>query len=151
MVEPLKKILHMSLLDKKLDTYYQAASVLIYILMCSNDMKGLREIATGLPWQLENTSQELKNTLLILDMVRSIGEEQFGQGETQSETILYDHLSEDSKWLYLILACIIYHCLGKLDERTLYGKQPYYWIISRISSLPVVCPAVSSHHLVIEK
>lgn len=116
MVEPLKKILHMSLLDKKLDTYYQAASVLIYILMCSNDMKGLREIATGLPWQLENTSQELKNTLLILDMVRSIGEEQFGQGETQSETLLYDHLPEDSKWLYLILACIIYHCLGKLDR-----------------------------------
>lgn len=89
---------------------------MIYILMCSNDMKGLREIATGLPWQLENTSQELKNTLLILDMVRSIGEEQFGQGETQSETLLYDHLPEDSKWLYLILACIIYHCLGKLDR-----------------------------------
>ena len=58
---------------------------MIYILMCSNDMKGLREIATGLPWQLENTSQELKNTLLILDMVRSIGEEQFGQGKLKAK------------------------------------------------------------------
>ncbi|MEL7566703.1 MAG: hypothetical protein AAGU27_17735, partial [Dehalobacterium sp.] len=116
MVAPLKKLLHLSLLDNKPETYFNVSTVLIYILMCSNDMKGLREMSTGLSWQLENASAELKNTLVILDMVRSIGEERFSAGEVQSESILYALLPEDSQWLYLILSCIIYYSLGRLDQ-----------------------------------
>ena len=116
MVDTLKKVLHLSLLDNNLATYYDAATVLIYILMCSNDMNGLVEMTAGLPQQPQNISAELRNTLLILDMVRSIGEERISLAETQSESILYALLPEDSKWLYLILSCINYYCLGKLNQ-----------------------------------
>ncbi|HWQ75968.1 MAG TPA: BTAD domain-containing putative transcriptional regulator [Syntrophomonas sp.] len=116
MVDILKKILHLSLHDNKLQTYYDAASVLIYILMCSNDMKGLVEMTAGLPQQLPDVAPELRNTLIIIDMVRSIGEERFSLAAAQSESVLYALLPEDSQWLYLILSCIIYYCLGKLDQ-----------------------------------
>ncbi len=116
MVDTLKKVLHLSLQDNNLATYYDAATVLIYILMCSNDMNGLVDMTAGLPQQPQNVSAELRNTLLILDMVRSIGEERFSLAETQSESILYALLPEDSKWLYLILSCINYYCLGKLRQ-----------------------------------
>jgi ATP/maltotriose-dependent transcriptional regulator MalT/DNA-binding SARP family transcriptional activator len=115
-VNTLKKVLSLSLLDNNLQTYYDGASVLIYILMCSNDMKGLVEMAAGLPGQRPDVSAELGNTLVVVDMVRSIGEDRFSLAEAQSEKVLYALLPEDSRWLYLILSCIIYFCLGKLDQ-----------------------------------
>lgn len=116
MIDTLKEVLHLSLLDNDLATYYDAASVLIYIFMCSNNMKGLLEMTEGLPERRQDVSVELRNTLLIIDMVRSIAKDRFDLAEKQSESVLYDLLPEDSKWLYLILSCIIYYCLGKLDQ-----------------------------------
>ncbi|HYE82514.1 MAG TPA: BTAD domain-containing putative transcriptional regulator [Clostridia bacterium] len=115
-VDTLKKVLQLSLQDNNLVIYYDAASVLIYILMCSNNMKGLLEMTDGIPKQLQNVSPKLRNTLAMLDMVRFIGEERFSAAEAQSESILYALLPEDSQWLYLILSCIIYYCMGKLDN-----------------------------------
>jgi hypothetical protein len=51
-------------------------------------------------------------------MVRSIGQDRFTDAEAQSEGMLFTQLPEDSQWLYLILSCIIYCCLGKLDHAT---------------------------------
>ncbi|KPU44787.1 HTH-type transcriptional regulator MalT [Oxobacter pfennigii] len=116
MVDTLKEVLNLSLQNNNLAIYYDAASVLIYIFMCSNNMKGLLEMTEGLPKQRQKVSVELRNTLIVLDMVHSIGEEQFSMAEAQSESIIYTLLPEDSKWLYLILSCIIYYCLGKLDN-----------------------------------
>lgn len=116
MIEPLKKALHLSLQDNNLAAYYDIVTVLVYIFMCSNNMNELVEMAARLPQQRQNVSRELANTLVILDMVRSIGEERFSAAEAQCESILYDLLPEDSQWLYLILSCIIYYCLGKLDQ-----------------------------------
>lgn len=82
MVEPLKRLLHQSLLINNIQGYYDVASVLIYILMCSNDMKGLREITEDLP-------RELENTLSILDMVRLIGKERFSEAAEKRESIAY--------------------------------------------------------------
>jgi len=115
-VDDLKKVLRLSLQDNNLQTYYDAATVLIYILMCSNDMKGLVEMTAALPQPLPDVSAELRNTLVILDIVRSIGEDRFSLAEAQSESVLYALLPEDSQWLYLILSCIVYYCLGKLDQ-----------------------------------
>lgn len=116
MVDTLKEVLLLSLLDNDLATYYDAATVLVYIFMCSNNMKGLLEMTEGLPKQLQNDSAELENTLVILDMVRSIGKEEFFAAREHSESIVYALLPEDSQWLYLILSCIINYCLGKLDH-----------------------------------
>lgn len=116
MVEPLKRLLQLSLQDNQPEMYFNVSTVLIYILTCSNDMKGLQEMTTGLSWRLENPSPELNNTLAILDMVHSMAKERFPAAAAQSESILYDLLPEDSQWLYLILSSIIYHCLGKLDQ-----------------------------------
>ena len=116
MVDTLKEVLHLSLLDNNLAAYYDAATVLIYIFMCSNDMRELLKMTAGLPQQLPNVSAKLRNTLVIIDMVRSIGEERFSLAEAQSESVLYALLPEDSQWLYLILSCIIYCCLGKLEQ-----------------------------------
>ena len=116
MIDTLKRVLQLSLQNNNLATYYDAATVLVYILMCSNDMNGLVEMTSGLPQQPQNISAELRNTLIILDMVRSLGEERFSLAEEQSESVLYALLPEDSKWLYLILSCITYYCLGKLDK-----------------------------------
>lgn len=115
-VEPLKNLLHQSLLDNNPVLYFNAATVLIYILTCSNDMRGLREITTGLSWQLENAPEELHHTLVILDMVHSLADERFPAAAAQSKSIRYDLLPEDSQWLYFILSSIIYHCLGELDD-----------------------------------
>lgn len=115
MVDTLKEVLQLSLLNNDLAVYYDAATVLIYIFMCSNNMKGLLEMTEDFIKQSRNVSAELKNTLIILDMVHSIGEEQFLTAEEQSESIQYSLLPEDSQWLYLILSCIVYYCLGKLD------------------------------------
>lgn len=116
MIDTLQKVLQLSLKDNNLVIYYGAASVLIYIFMCSNNMKGLLEMTESIPRQLENLSPELKNTLIILDIVRFIGEERFSEAAAQSESVIYALLPEDSQWLYLILSCIIYFCLGKLDH-----------------------------------
>jgi ATP/maltotriose-dependent transcriptional regulator MalT/DNA-binding SARP family transcriptional activator len=116
MVVPLQKVIKKALLDNNLEVYFNVATVLIYILICNNDMKGLLEMTPDISKQLQNTSTELRNTLVILDMVRSIGEEQFTVAEEQSESVLYMLLPEDCQWLYLILSCIIYFCLGKLDD-----------------------------------
>ncbi|MDX9871217.1 MAG: BTAD domain-containing putative transcriptional regulator [Clostridia bacterium] len=116
MVEPLKELLRQCLRENKPEMYFHGATVLIYILTCRNDMKELRAMATGLSWQPDAVSEELKNTLIILDMVRSIGEERFSEGEAYSESVLYALLPEDSQWLYLILSCIIYYSLGKLAQ-----------------------------------
>lgn len=116
MVDTLKRVLRLSLQDNNLVIYYDAASVLIYILMCSNNMQGLLEMTEENPKQLDNASTELRNTLAMLDMVRFIAEERFSSAEEQSESILYALLPEDSQWLYLILSCIIYYCMGKLDS-----------------------------------
>ena len=116
MVVPLQKVIKQSLLDNNLEIYFNIGTVLIYILICHNDMKGLLEMTPDISKQLQNASKELKNTLIILDMVRSIGEERFSEAEAQSESILYALLPEDSQCLYLILSCIIYICLGKLDH-----------------------------------
>ncbi len=116
MVDTLKEVMALSLRDNDLGTYYDAASVLIYIFMCSNNMQGLLEITAGLPRRRQHVAPELGNTLIILDIVRSMGEERFAEAEAQSESTLYTLLSEDSQWLYLILSCITYFCLGKLDQ-----------------------------------
>ncbi len=116
MIDTLKRVLQLSLKDNNLVIYYDAASVLIYIYMCSNNMKGLLEMTAGIPKKLHDVSPEFRNTLAILDMVRFIGEERYSAAEEQSESIQYDQLLEDSQWLYLILSCIIYYCLGKLDN-----------------------------------
>lgn len=116
MVEPLKRLLHQSLLNNNIQAYYDVASVLVYILMCSNDMKGLREITAGLPKELQNLSAELENTLSILDVVHLIGKERFSEAAEKSESIVYALLPEDSQWLYLILSCIVYFCLGRLEQ-----------------------------------
>lgn len=115
-IGPLKKILSQSLEGDNLQLYYNVASVLIYIYNCINDMKGLLEITEGNPNQPENVSPELACSLAMLDMVRFIAEERFSEAEVQSESIRYILLPEDSKWLYLILSCIVYYCLGKLDH-----------------------------------
>ncbi|MEA4845632.1 MAG: BTAD domain-containing putative transcriptional regulator [Clostridiaceae bacterium] len=115
-VDTLQEVLRLSLQDNNLVIYYGAASVLIYILMCGNNMKGLLEMTEGIPRQPQNISPELGNTLAILDMVRFIAEERFSEAEAQSENILYALLPEDSQWLYLILSCITYFCLGKPDH-----------------------------------
>lgn len=115
-VDTLKKVLKLSLQDNNLAIYYDAASVLIYILMCGNNMKGLLEMTEDNPRQPQNVSQPLKYSLAILDIVRFIAEEQFQAAEEQSESIIYALLPEDNQWLYLILSCIIYYCMGKLDN-----------------------------------
>ena len=122
MVDTLKRVLRLSLQDNNLALYYDVASVLIYILMCRNDMNGLIEITADLPLPPRNVSAELENTLVIIDIVHSIGEEQFTAAQTHSESIMYALLSEDSKWLYLILSCISCICLGKLDQGEQYMK-----------------------------
>lgn len=116
MIETLKKIMKLSLEGGNLVTYYDAASVLIYILMCSNDMRGLSEMTDGFSDKNRDVSHILANTLTILHMVRSIGEERLFDAQAHSESIIYDILPEDSKWLYLILSCIIYYCMGKLES-----------------------------------
>jgi LuxR family maltose regulon positive regulatory protein len=115
-VDTLKKVLKLSLKDNNLAIYYDAASVLIYIYMCGNNMKGLLEMSEGNPKNLQNFSPSLRNTLAIIDMVRSIAKERFSEAEEQSESIQYDLLPEDNKWLYLILSCITYYCMGKIDQ-----------------------------------
>ena len=116
MVDTLKEVLYLSLRNNDLATYYDVATVLIYIFMCSNNMQELLDMTAGLPEERENLPAELRNALVILDMVRAIGEERFSLAEAQSESVLYALLPEDSQWLYLILSCIIYYCLGKLDH-----------------------------------
>lgn len=119
MIDPLKRILFQSLEGNNLQVYYNVASVLIYIYNCTNDMKGLFEMTEGNPRQPEDVSPELGCSLAMLDMVRLIAEERFSEAEAQSESIRYTLLPEDSQWLYLILSCIVYYCLGRLD----YGER----------------------------
>lgn len=116
MVEPLKKLLRQFLLQNNPEMYFNVATVLIYIFTCGNDMKGLRDITAGLSWRLEHISEELRSTLIILDMVRAIGEERFSAAASLSESIRYALLPEESRWMYLNLSCIIYYCLGKLEQ-----------------------------------
>lgn len=116
MVNTLYKIQRLSLEENNYVIYYDAASVLIYILMCSNNMKGLLEMTAGNPRGLQGASPELANSLAMLDMVRSIAEENYSKAEAQCESIVFVRLPEDSKWLYLILSCINYFCLGKLSN-----------------------------------
>ena len=73
-------------------------------------------MAEGNPKKPQNVSPSLKNSLAIIDMVRFIAEENFAAAEEQSESIQYALLPEDSQWLYLILSCIIYYCMGRLDH-----------------------------------
>lgn len=115
-VDTLREVLQLSLTGNDLATYYDAATVLVYIYMCSNNMKGLVEMTDGLRGQRRDIPAKLENTLGILDMVRSIGEDRFSEAEAHSESILFALLPEDSQWLYLILSCIIYYNLGKLDH-----------------------------------
>ncbi len=116
MVDPLKSILYRSLQNNNLQAYFDVASVLVYILMCSNDMKGLLEITSGFPMERQNIPAELDNTLAIVDMIRFMAKDKFPEAESVSEGIIYARLPEDSQWLYLILSCITYYCLGKLDQ-----------------------------------
>jgi len=116
MLDILKEVLYLSLTRGDLTTYYDAATVLIYIFMCGNNMKELVKMTDGLSEMRGDVSAELKNTLIILDMVRSIGEDRFSDAEAQSESVLHSLLPEDSQWLYLILSCIIYCCMGKVDK-----------------------------------
>lgn len=116
MIDPLKKILFQSLEGNNLQVYYNVASVLIYIYNCTNDMKGLFEMTEGNPRQPEDVLPELGCSLAMLDMVRFIAEERFSEAEAKSESIRYTLLPEDSQWLYLILSCIVYYCLGRLDH-----------------------------------
>ena len=116
MVDTLKRVLELSLQDSNLALYYDAASVLIYIYMCSNDMNGLRDMTAGFPSELSDAAAELRYMAVIIYMVQAIGEDRFSSAAEQSESILYTQLPEDSQWLYLFLSCIVYYCLGKLDE-----------------------------------
>ncbi len=118
MLDTLQQVLQLSLQRGDLATYYDAASVLIYIYMCGNNMKELVRMSNGLEEKRVNVPEKLENTLTILDMVRSIGQDRFTDAEAQSEGMLFTQLPEDSQWLYLILSCIIYCCLGKLDHAT---------------------------------
>ncbi|HYE68464.1 MAG TPA: hypothetical protein VEA58_07630, partial [Anaerovoracaceae bacterium] len=118
MLDTLEEVLHLSITRGDLATYYDAATVMIYIFMCGNNMKGLVQMTDGLSEKRTDVSPELANTLIILDMVRSIGQDRFTVAEAQSESVLSAALPEDSKWLYLILSCINYSCLGKLDQAT---------------------------------
>lgn len=115
-VDTLKQVLELSLQDSNLALYYDAASVLIYIYMCSNDMNGLRDMTAGFPSELSDAAAELRYMAVIIYMVQAIGEDRFSSAAEQSESILYTQLPEDSQWLYLFLSCIVYYCLGKLDE-----------------------------------
>lgn len=114
-IEPLKKILEKSRTDMNPGVYYQVSTILIYIFMCGNDMDGLVEMATDLDWMYQAASEDDGNTYSMLDLVRFIGEEQYTQAEMQSESIVFSLLPEDSQWLYSIVSCINYYCLGKLE------------------------------------
>lgn len=115
MVDTLKKIMQLSLHDNDLNTYYDASTVLIYILMCTNNMKELYEITQTLP-EPGSIPDELKNTFKILSMVRSISSDALTDAAAESETVIYSLLPNDSKWLYLILSSIVYSCLGRLNR-----------------------------------
>lgn len=116
MVDTLLRVLELSLQDNNFPLYYDAASVLIYIYMCSNNMKGLRNMTRGFPSKHSPAAAELESTSVIIYMVQAMGEGRFSTAAVQSESILYTQLPEDSQWLYLILSCITYYCLGKLDQ-----------------------------------
>jgi LuxR family maltose regulon positive regulatory protein len=116
MVKPLQEVIEQSLNDNELEIYFNISTVLLYILICINDMKGLQEMTPDISGKLYHASEELKNKIIILDMVKSISEEKYSLAEEQCEGIIYDRLPEDCQWLYLVLCCIIYYCLGKLDK-----------------------------------
>ncbi|MFA5524588.1 MAG: BTAD domain-containing putative transcriptional regulator [Tissierellales bacterium] len=116
MVAPLQNAIEQSLVDNNLEVYFNLATVLLYILMCNNNMKGLLEMTPDISPKLEYASREMKNTLKILTMVRHIGEEEYSLAKAQSENTLYSLLPEDSQGLYLILSSITYICLGKLNK-----------------------------------
>jgi len=115
-VDTLKRVLELSLQDNNFALYYDAASVLIYIYMCSNNMKELRNMTKGFPSKLSPVAAELECTPVIIYMVRAIGEGRLSAAAAFSESITYTQLSVDNQWLYLILSCIVYYCLGKLDQ-----------------------------------
>ncbi|MDD2503682.1 MAG: hypothetical protein PHG58_07520, partial [Clostridia bacterium] len=114
MVRPLQKAIKQSLADNNPEVYFNLSSVLIYILFCSNNMKGLLEMTSGTSHLLSSASEQMKNALGLLTMAKHIAEENYSMAEIQSENTKYALLPEDSQWLYLILSSIIYICLGKL-------------------------------------
>lgn len=116
MIEPLQKAVRQSLNDNNLEIYFNLSSVLIYILVCNNNMKGLLEMTPDISHKLQYASREMKNAMKILEMVRYMAQEQYTLAEAESESTLYNLLPEDSQWLYLVLSSITYTCLGKLDK-----------------------------------
>jgi len=116
MIEPLQKAVRQSLNDNNLEIYFNLSSVLIYILVCNNNMKGLLEMTPDISNKLHYASIEMKNAMKILKIVRYMAQEQYTLAEAESESTLYNLLPEDSQWLYLILSSITYTCLGKLDK-----------------------------------
>lgn len=116
MIDTLKKVLKLSLNDNNPGTFYDAASVLIYIFMCSNNMKELLGMTIDIPAKIYIDSCGTKNKFAILELVRLIAGDNFYDAKQVSESVQYDSLPEDSKWLYLILSCIIYYCIGELED-----------------------------------
>jgi hypothetical protein len=60
MLDTLQQVLQLSLQRGDLATYYDAASVLIYIYMCGNNMKELVRMSNGLEEKRVNVLKSLK-------------------------------------------------------------------------------------------
>lgn len=80
------------------------------------DMNGIVRATESILRQKPEARDQFSNTLGLLEIMRSIGKSNFYRGYNLINSTRYSELPEEDRWLYLAYSCIIFYCLGRLDD-----------------------------------
>lgn len=95
---------------------YRAATSLVYLHFCNNNMAGIVKAAESILDQNPGIWSRLTYVPGLLEIMRSIGKSNFMGGREWGIRIPYSEMTGEDRWLFLAYSCIIDFCLGRLDD-----------------------------------
>jgi len=95
---------------------YRAATALVFIYFCKNNMDGISGITRKIIREMQQPGDPADSKMSILGIMHAIGTSSFKQGIKYAGAQVVPELLEEDYWLYLAYSAVINTCLGKLDE-----------------------------------
>lgn len=95
---------------------YRAATSLVFIYYCKNNMRGIAAITEKAGEELLSFNDDSTGRINLLSIMNSIGKSLFFQGLKQADNQDTSDLPEEDYWLYLAYSTVINLYLGKLDD-----------------------------------
>lgn len=92
---------------------YRAATSLVFISYCKNNMRGIVDITQKTTEDLQMAKNDANSWLSLLGLMHAVGKSDYMQGLEIAGILDISDLQEEDYWLYLAYAAVVFLYLGK--------------------------------------